>query len=74
MTFLKTFQTCLECCQVNINLLFKNKEATMQFTITRENLLKALQMVMGAVEKRQIMPILGNALLKVNNDKLDDII
>jgi len=42
----------------------------MQFTITRENLLKALQMVMGAVEKRQIMPILGNALLKVNNDKL----
>lgn len=42
----------------------------MQFTITRENLLNALQMIMGAVEKRQTMPILGNALLTLSDNKL----
>jgi len=45
----------------------------MQFTITRENLLTALQTIMGAVEKRQTMPILSNALLKIDNDKLSVI-
>ncbi len=42
----------------------------MQFTIIREELLRPLQMVMGAVEKRHAMPILANALLRVTEQQL----
>ena len=36
----------------------------MNITINRENLLTPLQQVIGAVERRQTLPILGNVLLK----------
>jgi len=42
----------------------------MKFTIEREFLLKALQMVVGAVERKQTMPILGNVLLDVTSHLL----
>lgn len=45
----------------------------MQFTIAREDLLKPLQQIMGAVEKRHTKPILSNVLLKVSNTRLTAI-
>lgn len=42
----------------------------MKFTITRENLVKPLQMVSGVVERRQTLPILSNVLLSVKDDTL----
>jgi DNA polymerase-3 subunit beta len=42
----------------------------MKFSFVREQLLSALQMVIGAVEKRQTMPILSNVLLRANNHRL----
>ena len=36
----------------------------MKTTIKREDLLTPLQQVIGAVERRQTLPILGNVLLK----------
>jgi len=38
----------------------------MKFSIQRETLLKPLQQVIGAVERRQVMPMLGNVLLRSN--------
>ena len=38
----------------------------MKTTIKRENILAPLQQVIGAVERRQTLPILGNVLLKSN--------
>ena len=40
----------------------------MEFEINREHILKPLQMVVGVVERRQTLPILGNILLKVDHD------
>jgi len=42
----------------------------MNLSLSRETLLKALQKVIGVVEKRQTMPILGNVLLQVQNNTL----
>lgn len=42
----------------------------MKFIIDREALLKPLQMVAGAVERKQTMPILGNVLVDVNSHQL----
>jgi len=42
----------------------------MKFTIQREKILKPLQLVSGAVERRQTLPILSNILLSVQNDQL----
>lgn len=42
----------------------------MKFSIQREALLKALQMVSGVVEKRQTLPILANVLMVCQGDKL----
>lgn len=42
----------------------------MNFTITREALLKPLQLVAGVVERRQTLPVLSNVLLQVDGDKL----
>ncbi len=42
----------------------------MQFTITREPLLEALQKVAGVIERRSTLPILGNVLLRVQNSQL----
>jgi len=42
----------------------------MQFTISREALLKPLLRVAGAVEKRQTLPILANILVSVKNQLL----
>ena len=42
----------------------------MQLSIDRENLLKPLQQIIGAVERRQTMPALSNLLLKCENDGL----
>jgi DNA polymerase-3 subunit beta len=42
----------------------------MQFTIQREELLQPLQAVVGVVEKRQTLPILGNLLLELEGERL----
>ncbi|NKB36299.1 MAG: DNA polymerase III subunit beta [Gammaproteobacteria bacterium] len=42
----------------------------MKFTIKREELLPALQIVNGVVERRQTLPILSNLLLSVKKDSL----
>ena len=42
----------------------------MRFIIQRNALLKPLQMVIGAIERRQTMPILANVLLVVADKKL----
>lgn len=42
----------------------------MEFKISKEIFLKALQRIQGIVEKRNTMPILSNALLEVHNDLL----
>ena len=42
----------------------------MNFTVTRETLLKPLQAVIGVIERRQTMPILANLLLVTKDDQL----
>lgn len=42
----------------------------MRFIIQRKNILKSLQLVIGAIERRQTMPILANVLLVVADKKL----
>jgi DNA polymerase III subunit beta len=42
----------------------------MEFRISKEIFMKALQRIQGIVEKRNTMPILSNALLEVQNDQL----
>lgn len=42
----------------------------MKITISREQLLPPLQNVIGAVERKQTMPILGNVLFKMTGEKL----
>ena len=42
----------------------------MKFTISREELLPALQIVNGVVERRQTLPILSNLLLNVSSDAM----
>lgn len=42
----------------------------MQFFIDRDTLLKPLQMVSGAIERRHTLPILSNVLLDVSTDQL----
>ncbi|WP_210397935.1 DNA polymerase III subunit beta [Motiliproteus sediminis] len=42
----------------------------MKFTISREALLKPLQLVGGVVERRQTLPVLSNILLVVDGDQL----
>ena len=42
----------------------------MELKIDRESLLKPLQLVIGVVEKRQTLPVLGNILLKAGNGEL----
>ncbi|RRQ23177.1 DNA polymerase III subunit beta [Guyparkeria sp. SCN-R1] len=42
----------------------------MQLTVSRPDLLDAINRVIGGVEKRQTMPILGNLLLEVDADQL----
>ena len=42
----------------------------MKFTITREALLKPLQLVAGVVERRQTLPVLSNVLLVAEGDQL----
>ena len=42
----------------------------MHFVISREALLKPLQLVSGVVERRQTLPVLSNVLLVLDNDEL----
>src|SRR3990167_5068358 len=42
----------------------------MKITLQREQLLKPLQMVIGAIDHKQAMPILANVLLRVDNNQL----
>jgi len=42
----------------------------MQFTVSRDALLKPLQLVSGAVERRQTLPVLSNILLVLKGDQL----
>ncbi len=42
----------------------------MQLTISREALLRPLQLVSGVVERRQTLPVLSNVLLVVKNNEL----
>ena len=43
----------------------------MKFTIAREALLKPLQQVIGVVERRQTLPILGNVLVSATDQGLE---
>ena len=45
----------------------------MKFSISRENLLKPLQLVAGVVERRQTLPILSNVLLNASEEGLSII-
>ena len=40
----------------------------MKFTIDRESLLKPLQQVIGVVERRQTLPVLGNLLVAADSN------
>ena len=42
----------------------------MKFTISRDALLKPLNLVAGVVERRQTLPILANVLLVLDGDRL----
>ncbi len=42
----------------------------MKFSITRDNLVKSLNLVAGVVERRQTLPILANVLIVVEKDRL----
>ncbi len=42
----------------------------MKFTVSRDALLKPLQVVSGAVERRHTIPILSNALIQVSGDEI----
>ncbi|MCL4410481.1 MAG: DNA polymerase III subunit beta, partial [Gammaproteobacteria bacterium] len=42
----------------------------MNFTTNRDALLKPLQVVSGAVERRHTLPILSNVLIRVNQNEL----
>jgi DNA polymerase-3 subunit beta len=42
----------------------------MQFTVSRDALLKPLQLVSGVVERRQTLPVLSNILLVLKGDRL----
>jgi DNA polymerase-3 subunit beta len=42
----------------------------MNFTISREDFLQPLQLVAGAVERRHTLPILGNVLIRVEQEAL----
>jgi len=45
----------------------------MKFTIDRESLLKPLQQVIGVVERRQTLPVLGNLLIVADEKGLQII-
>jgi len=42
----------------------------MKFVVSREALLKPLQLVAGVVERRQTLPVLSNVLIALNGDQL----
>lgn len=42
----------------------------MKFTISREQFLKPLQLVVSVVERRQTLPVLSNVLISLNNNQL----
>ncbi len=42
----------------------------MKFSVSRENLLKQLQLVVGVVERRQTLPILSNVLIQLEGTRL----
>lgn len=42
----------------------------MKFTVSREALLKPLQLVAGVVERRQTLPVLSNVLIQLQGDQL----
>ncbi|RYY77281.1 MAG: DNA polymerase III subunit beta [Gammaproteobacteria bacterium] len=42
----------------------------MKFVVSRESLLKPLQLVAGVVERRQTLPVLSNVLIVLNGDQL----
>ena len=42
----------------------------MKFSISRDALLKSLNLVAGVVERRQTLPILANVLMVLEDDRL----
>ena len=42
----------------------------MKFSISRDNLVKSLNLVAGVVERRQTLPILANVLMALDGDRL----
>mgnify|MGYP001499737342 FL=1 len=42
----------------------------MKFSLSREALLRPLQLVVGVVERRQTLPILSNVLLSMDGERL----
>lgn len=53
-----------------IGLFNEIKRESMKFTISRELLLKPLQLVAGVVERRQTLPVLSNVLIKLTDRQL----
>ena len=45
----------------------------MKLIITKENLIKALQKIIGVVEKRQTMPILSHILFRKNGESFEAV-
>lgn len=43
----------------------------MKFSVSREALLKPLQLVVGVVERRQTLPILSNVLISLQGNRLE---
>lgn len=43
----------------------------MKFSIDRESLLNALQLVVGVVERRQTLPVLSNVLVVAEEGRLE---
>ncbi|MEX2334472.1 MAG: DNA polymerase III subunit beta, partial [Pseudohongiella sp.] len=43
----------------------------MQFTISRDAIIKPLQLAAGVVERRHTLPVLANVMLTLKNDVLE---
>src|SRR3989338_1829876 len=57
-------------CEETIESAQKTNKTVMSFSLSRDALLKPLQLVAGAVERRQTMAILSNIFLSVRGNKL----
>ncbi len=59
-----------DVCETTIEPAQKTTKSVMSFSLSQGALLKPLQLVSGAVERRQTLPILSNILLSVTGNQL----